>query len=59
MLFASRVITLGLIIGLPLAILATVGLVYLIRHLAQESRRESEQPKPKKKEIDKMKIEDL
>ena len=57
MIFASRVIILGLIIGLPLAILATVGLVYLIRHLAQESRRESEQPK--KKEMDKMKIEDL
>lgn len=57
MYFASRVVILGLIIGLPLAILATVGLVYLIRHLARGGKADSE--RPNKKEMDKMKIEDL
>ena len=57
MVVASRIVLLWLIIGLPLGILATVGLVYLIRHLAQSGRKEPEQPK--EKELDKMKIEDL
>ena len=57
MMFASRVVILGLVAGLPLAILATVGLVYLIRHLTRSGREEPEQPK--KKEMDRMRIEDL
>ena len=38
MVVASRIVLLWLIIGLPLGILATVGLVYLIRHLANRAR---------------------
>lgn len=57
MVAASRVVIVWLVIALPLAILATVGLVYLIRHLARSDKEEPEQPK--KKEMDKMKIEDL
>ncbi len=57
MVAASRVVIVWLVIALPLAILATVGLVYLIRHLARSDKEEPEQPK--KEEMDKMKIEDL
>lgn len=57
MMATFRIVILGLIVVLPLAILAAVGLVYLIRHIAQGSKKDSKQPK--KREIDKMKIEDL
>ena len=57
MLFASRAVALVLVLGLPMGVLAVVGLVYLIRRLTQSGRRGPE--RPDKKELDRMKIEDL